>query len=121
MMKNLLTTCAVAALLSCTPALAGEMVLGVEAGFAAFGNSGVSTVDKLERDEIATSTVKGVYLGYQENAWGGRWRVEGGVEHTGTNPTATSPGRPCRSRRPASSLVLRACRWWREWMPVGQQ
>jgi opacity protein-like surface antigen len=65
-----------------TPVKAGEMVLGIEAGMGVFGPSGVSTVDKLERDEIATSTVKGVYLGYQDNAWGGRWRIEGGVEHT---------------------------------------
>jgi opacity protein-like surface antigen len=65
-----------------TPVKAGEMVLGIEAGMGVFGPSGVSTVDKLERDEIASTSIKGAYLGYQSNAWGGRWRIEGGVEHT---------------------------------------
>jgi hypothetical protein len=79
--RALMLSCAVLPLLA-VQAQAGDIVLSIEAGISAYGNSGVSTVDRLERDEIATTHATGVSIGYQDTLWGGRWRGLLGAEHT---------------------------------------
>ena len=52
----------------------GQIVLSAEAGMAFMGPSGLATVGPLERDEIATTQVQNVSIGYQMPAYGGHVR-----------------------------------------------
>ncbi len=56
---------ATTAIFTALPAYAGEWVMSLEGGMAFYGDSGVGTVDKLERDEIATGNVKAAGVWYQ--------------------------------------------------------
>lgn len=58
-----------------TPAKAeGQIVLSAEYGMAFMGDSEVSTIGPLERDEVATTNMQAVSIGYQHPAFGGRVR-----------------------------------------------
>lgn len=73
-MKHFKTLLFATAMAFAGPAYAGEVVLSVETGMAVMGDSGLSTIGPLERDELATSKVQGVSIGYQWPAYGGRVR-----------------------------------------------
>lgn len=79
---NFMAMAGLMVLLMAGTARAGDIVMSVETGFEVFGGSGASTVGKLEREEFASSNIKGVSLGYRDNLWGGRWRAVLGMEHT---------------------------------------
>ena len=70
----------VAFALSASAKAEGQIVLSAETGMAFMGPSGLPDVGPLERDEIATTQVQSVSIGYQRPAFGGRARGLFGYE-----------------------------------------